>query len=89
VSKVWPITGASRGLGRAFTEEALKAAYPVVAAARNAEDLVDVTSKFGEVYGPFRSRPPKSRRPSPPSMPRSKRSAASTSSPRLVLPQLR
>jgi NAD(P)-dependent dehydrogenase (short-subunit alcohol dehydrogenase family) len=46
--KVWLITGASRGLGRAFTEEALKAGHRVVATARNSEHLVDVASKFGE-----------------------------------------
>ncbi len=48
MSKVWLITGASRGLGRAFTEEALNAGHRVVATARNPEHLVDVTGKFGE-----------------------------------------
>src|SRR5258708_12491626 len=48
MSKVWLITGASRGLGRAFTEEALKAGHRVVATARNSEQLVEVASKFGE-----------------------------------------
>jgi NAD(P)-dependent dehydrogenase (short-subunit alcohol dehydrogenase family) len=48
MSKVWLITGASRGLGRAFTEETLKAGHRVVAAARNSEQLVKVASKFGE-----------------------------------------
>ncbi len=48
MSKVWLITGASRGLGRAFTEEALKAGHRVVATARNSEHLVEVASKFGE-----------------------------------------
>ena len=48
MSKVWLITGASRGLGRAFTEEALKAGHRVVATARNSEQLVDVARKFGE-----------------------------------------
>jgi NAD(P)-dependent dehydrogenase (short-subunit alcohol dehydrogenase family) len=46
--KVWLITGASRGLGRAFTEEALKAGHRVVATARNSEQLAEVASKFGE-----------------------------------------
>ena len=46
--KVWLITGASRGLGRAFTEEALKAGHRAVATARKSEHLVDVASKFGE-----------------------------------------
>jgi NAD(P)-dependent dehydrogenase (short-subunit alcohol dehydrogenase family) len=48
MSEVWLITGASRGLGRAFTEEALKSGHRVVATARNSEHLVDVASKFGE-----------------------------------------
>jgi NAD(P)-dependent dehydrogenase (short-subunit alcohol dehydrogenase family) len=48
MSKIWLITGASRGLGRAFTEEALKAGHRVVATARNSEHLVEVASKFGE-----------------------------------------
>src|SRR6202790_3560982 len=47
MSKVWLITGASRGLGRAFTEEALKAGHHVVATARNLQQLVDVTREFG------------------------------------------
>jgi len=48
MSKVWLITGASRGLGRAFTEEALKAGHRVVATARDSEQLVEVASKFGK-----------------------------------------
>ena len=48
MSKVWLITGASRGLGRAFTEEALKAGHCVLATARNSKHLVDLASKFGK-----------------------------------------
>ena len=48
MSKVWLITGASRGLGRAFTEEALKAGHRVLATTRNSEDLVYLAGKFGE-----------------------------------------
>src|SRR5258707_1132239 len=48
MSKVWLITGASRGLGRSFTQEALKAGHRVVATARDAERLAEVASKFGE-----------------------------------------
>ena len=48
MSKVWLITGASRGLGRAFAEEALKAGHRVVAGARNSEQLAEVASKFRE-----------------------------------------
>jgi NAD(P)-dependent dehydrogenase (short-subunit alcohol dehydrogenase family) len=47
MSKVWLITGASRGLGRAFTEEILKGGDRVVAAARNPEQLAEVAGKFG------------------------------------------
>jgi NAD(P)-dependent dehydrogenase (short-subunit alcohol dehydrogenase family) len=39
---VWFITGASRGLGRAFTEAALAAGDQVVAAARNVEPLAEL-----------------------------------------------
>ncbi len=48
MSKVWLITGASRGLGRAFAEEALKAEHRVLATARNSEHLIDLAGKFGE-----------------------------------------
>jgi len=48
MSKVWLITGASRGLGRSLTQEVLKAGHRVVATARNAERLAEVASKFGE-----------------------------------------
>ena len=48
MSTVWLITGASRGLGRAFTEEALKDGHRVLATARNAEHLDDLAAKFGE-----------------------------------------
>jgi NAD(P)-dependent dehydrogenase (short-subunit alcohol dehydrogenase family) len=41
MSKVRLINGASRGLGRAFTEEALKTGHRVVATARNSEHLVN------------------------------------------------
>jgi NAD(P)-dependent dehydrogenase (short-subunit alcohol dehydrogenase family) len=48
VSKVWLITGSSRGLGRAFTEAALEAGHRVVATARNSRQLIDVVSKYGD-----------------------------------------
>lgn len=47
-TQIWLITGSSRGLGRAFTEAALKAGHRVVATARNSEHLVDIARKFGE-----------------------------------------
>src|ERR1700719_175153 len=48
MSKIWLITGASRGLGRAFTEGVLKAGHRVVATSRNSEQLADVASRFGK-----------------------------------------
>jgi NAD(P)-dependent dehydrogenase (short-subunit alcohol dehydrogenase family) len=47
-SKVWLITGSSRGLGRAFAEAALEAGHRVVATARNPEQLADVVNKYGD-----------------------------------------
>jgi NADP-dependent 3-hydroxy acid dehydrogenase YdfG len=40
MSKVWIITGASRGLGQA--------GHRVLATARNSEHLIDLAGKFGE-----------------------------------------
>jgi NAD(P)-dependent dehydrogenase (short-subunit alcohol dehydrogenase family) len=48
MSKVWLITGASRGLGRAFTEVVLKAGDRVVATARNPEHLVELEKRYAE-----------------------------------------
>jgi NAD(P)-dependent dehydrogenase (short-subunit alcohol dehydrogenase family) len=48
LSKVWLITGSSRGLGRAFTEAALEAGHRVVATARNPAQLNDVVNKYGD-----------------------------------------
>ncbi|CAM5255415.1 SDR family NAD(P)-dependent oxidoreductase [Streptomyces griseomycini] len=45
-ARVWLITGASRGLGRAFTEAALAAGDRVVAAARDVEPLEELTGKY-------------------------------------------
>lgn len=47
-SRVWFITGASRGLGRAFTEAALAAGDRVVAAARHVEPLEDLAGEHPE-----------------------------------------
>jgi NAD(P)-dependent dehydrogenase (short-subunit alcohol dehydrogenase family) len=52
MSRVWLITRASRGVGRAFTEEALKAGHRVVATARNSDHLVHLASRFGESVRP-------------------------------------
>src|SRR5260370_10324153 len=48
MSKVWLITGASRGLGRAFAEAVLKAGDRVVATARNPEQLIELESRYVE-----------------------------------------
>jgi NAD(P)-dependent dehydrogenase (short-subunit alcohol dehydrogenase family) len=48
MSKVWLITGSSRGLGRAFTEAVLEAGDRVVAAARKPEQLAELEKKYGE-----------------------------------------
>ncbi|MGZ0151245.1 oxidoreductase [Kribbella sp. WER1] len=48
MSKVWLITGSSRGLGRALTEAVLAAGDRVVATARKPEQLDDLVTKYGE-----------------------------------------
>jgi NAD(P)-dependent dehydrogenase (short-subunit alcohol dehydrogenase family) len=47
MSKVWLITGSSRGIGRALTEAALAAGHQVVATARKPEDLRDLVERYG------------------------------------------
>jgi NAD(P)-dependent dehydrogenase (short-subunit alcohol dehydrogenase family) len=53
VSKVWLITGSSRGLGRAFTKAVLEAGDRVVATARKPEQLTDLQASYGENVRPF------------------------------------
>jgi NAD(P)-dependent dehydrogenase (short-subunit alcohol dehydrogenase family) len=48
MSKVWLITGASRGLGRAFTEAVLEAGDRVIATSRNPEQLVKHQGRYSE-----------------------------------------
>jgi NAD(P)-dependent dehydrogenase (short-subunit alcohol dehydrogenase family) len=48
MSKVWLITGCSRGLGRAFAEAALANGDPVAATARTISDLADLKQEYGE-----------------------------------------
>jgi NADP-dependent 3-hydroxy acid dehydrogenase YdfG len=48
LKKVWFTTGASRGLGRIWTEAALKRGDSVVATARKLADLSDLQDRFGE-----------------------------------------
>ncbi len=47
-SKVWLITGSSRGLGRAITEAALESGHQVVATARNIIQLQDLKKTYGD-----------------------------------------
>ncbi|MFZ0502830.1 MAG: SDR family NAD(P)-dependent oxidoreductase [Chthoniobacterales bacterium] len=48
MSKVWFITGSSRGLGRALTEVVLEAGHLVVATARKPEQLADLIKTYGD-----------------------------------------
>jgi NAD(P)-dependent dehydrogenase (short-subunit alcohol dehydrogenase family) len=48
MSKVWFVTGSSRGLGRALVEVALEAGDRVAATARNPERLQDLIDKYGD-----------------------------------------
>ena len=52
-SKVWFITGASRGFGRIWTEAALKRGDKVAATARNVADVADLTERFGDAVLPL------------------------------------
>src|SRR6201996_490738 len=47
-SKVWFITGASRGFGRVWSEAALKRGDKVVATARNPEALNELVTAYGD-----------------------------------------
>jgi len=48
MTKIWFITGSSRGLGRSLTEAVLAAGDNVAATARNPETLKDLVEKYGE-----------------------------------------
>ncbi|TCK85296.1 SDR family NAD(P)-dependent oxidoreductase [Albibacterium bauzanense] len=47
-SKIWFITGASRGFGHVWTEAALKRGDKVAATARKLESIADLKEKYGE-----------------------------------------
>lgn len=47
-SKVWLITGSTRGLGRALAEAVLAAGYRLVATGRNPEQLKDLVERYGD-----------------------------------------
>ena len=53
MSKVWFITGSSRGLGRAFTEAALAAGEQVAATARNVDGLSELQRTWGNQLLPL------------------------------------
>jgi NAD(P)-dependent dehydrogenase (short-subunit alcohol dehydrogenase family) len=53
VSKVWFVTGSSRGLGRCFVEAALSRGDKVAATARNAESLDELVAAHGDAVLPL------------------------------------
>ena len=48
MSKIWFITGSSRGFGRVWADAALKRGDKVAATARNLETIADLKEKYGE-----------------------------------------
>ena len=52
MTKIWFITGSSRGLGRSLTEAVLAKGDKVAATARNPEQLKDLTEKYPEQIFP-------------------------------------
>lgn len=53
MTKVWFVTGSSRGLGRAIVEAALKAGNRVAASARNPAQLGDLVETYGDAIRPI------------------------------------
>jgi NAD(P)-dependent dehydrogenase (short-subunit alcohol dehydrogenase family) len=53
MSKVWLITGSSRGLGREFVQAALEAGHKVAATARQVSDLFEIQQKYGDQVLPL------------------------------------
>lgn len=53
MSKVWLITGASRGLGRAILEAALQDGGKVLASARDTSRLADLQARYGDRLATF------------------------------------
>lgn len=53
MSKVWFVTGASRGLGRNFVEAALARGDKVAATARNTEHLDELVAAYGDAVLPL------------------------------------
>ncbi|MET8981079.1 SDR family NAD(P)-dependent oxidoreductase [Streptomyces sp. NPDC004539] len=53
MSKIWFITGSSRGLGRQFAKAALSRGDKVAATARNADSLADLVAAHGDAVLPL------------------------------------
>ncbi len=53
MSKVWFITGASRGFGRIWAEAALERGDKVAATARNVDSVADLKKRFGDAVLPL------------------------------------
>ncbi|MEU0568728.1 SDR family NAD(P)-dependent oxidoreductase [Nonomuraea sp. NPDC005983] len=53
MSKVWFVTGSSRGLGRSFVEAALSRGDKVAATARNTESLDELVAAYGDAVLPL------------------------------------
>lgn len=53
MSKVWFVTGSSRGFGRQFVESALRRGDKVAATARNTESLVELVAAYGDAVLPL------------------------------------
>jgi NAD(P)-dependent dehydrogenase (short-subunit alcohol dehydrogenase family) len=53
MSKVWFVTGSSRGLGRSFVEAALSRGDKVAATARNVKSLESLVAAFGDAVLPL------------------------------------
>lgn len=53
MSKVWFVTGAGRGLGRAITRAALDRGDRVAATSRRLEDVADLPDRYGEAVLPL------------------------------------
>ncbi|MGW1270016.1 SDR family oxidoreductase [Streptomyces sp. NPDC002491] len=53
MSKIWFITGSSRGFGRQFAQAALERGDKVAATARNADSLADLVAAYGDAILPL------------------------------------
>ena len=54
MKKVWFITSANRGLGRAFVEAALERRDQVAATSRNPDSLKDLSERYGDLVLPLK-----------------------------------